>query len=350
MKKFNGRFYAILAVFFTVLSLSLSGCAKKQGVTGETKSKLSVGAFKTQYSIIPDYLKSPGNTDSLNNTAISAHIMGYVVSENAHQGQAVYRGQLLLKLSAPEIGSKYYAAKAGFINAKKTYDRIKRLYKENSVSRQMYDNTLMQYKVAKADLNEAGNYLDYKNIYSPIDGVITKKNVSMGDLVAPGQMLLIIQSLKKLEFKTSVNVKYFSKIKNAEAVKLNFSSINKSVEGKVISVVRSANPYSHSVLVRIAIKGAEKSGLMPGMYGTARFKIGKRKAITVPKSAVVRRLGINGVYTVNGTGEAVFQPVKRGRTYKNNFIVIINGLNPGMIIVTTDLDKISAGSYVNPKL
>ena len=350
MKKINGRFYAVLAVFFTVLSLSLSGCAKKQGVTGETKSKLSVGAFKTQYSIIPDYLKSPGNTDSLNNTAISAHIMGYVFSENVHQGQAVSKGQLLLKLSAPEIGSKYYAAKAGFINAKKTYDRIKKLYKENSVSRQTYDNTLMQYNVAKAGLNEARNYLDYKNIYSPIDGVITKKNVSIGDLVAPGQMLLIIKSLKKLEFKASVNVKYFSKIKNAEAVKLNFSSINKSVEGKVISVVRSANPYSHSVLVRIAIKGAEKSGLMPGMYGTARFKIGKRKAITVPKSAVVRKLGITGVYTVNGADEVVFQPVKRGGTYKKNFIVIINGLNPGMIIVTTDLDKISAGSYVNPKL
>ena len=73
MKKINGRFYAVLAVFFAVLSLSLSGCAKKKGVTGQAKSKLSVGAFKTQYSIIPDYLKSPGNTDSLNNTAISAH-------------------------------------------------------------------------------------------------------------------------------------------------------------------------------------------------------------------------------------------------------------------------------------
>ena len=79
------------------------------------------------------------------------------------------------------------------------------------------------------------------------------------------------------------------------------------------------------------------------------FKIGKRKAITVPKSAVIRRLGITGVYTVNGDGEVVFQPVKRGGTYKKNFIVIINGLNPGMIVITTDLDKISAGSYVNPK-
>jgi len=349
MKKFNGKFYAVLAVFFAVLSLSLSGCAKKQSVTGETKSKLSIGAFKTRYVIIPDFLKSPGNTDSLNNTVISARIMGYVVLENVHQGQAVSRGQLLLKLSAPEIGSKYYAAKAGFVNAKKTYDRIKRLYKENSVSRQTYDNTLMQYNVAKADLNEALNYLNYKNIYSPIDGVITKKNVSMGDLVAPGQMLLMIQSLNKLEFKTSVNVKYFSKIKNAETVKLNFSSIDKTVKGKVISVVRSANPYSHSVLVRIAIKGAEKSGLMPGMYGTARFKIGKRKAIIVPKSAVIRRLGITGVYIVNGAGEAVFQPVKRGRMYKNNFIVIINGLNPGMTVLISDLNKISAGSYVKPK-
>ena len=107
MKKFNGIFYAVLAVFFAVLALSLSGCAIKQGVTGETKSKLSVGAFKTQYGIIPEYLKSPGNTDSLNNTAIAAHIMGYVVLENVRQGQGVSKGQLLLKLSAPEIGSKY---------------------------------------------------------------------------------------------------------------------------------------------------------------------------------------------------------------------------------------------------
>ena len=349
MKKFNGIFYAVLAVFFTILSLSLSGCAKKQSLTVGTGSKPGVSAFKTQYSIIPDYLKSPGNTDSLNNTAISAHIMGYVVLENVHQGQAVSKGQLLLKLSAPEIGSKYYAAKAGFINAKKTYDRIKKLYKENSVSRQTYDNTLMQYNVAKAGLNEARNYLDYKDIYSPINGVITKKSVSMGDLVAPGQMLLVIQSLKNLEFKTSVNVKYFSKIKSAENVKVNFSSINKSVNGKVISIVRSADPYSHSVLVRIAVKNAEKSGLMPGMYGTARFKIGKRKAIVLPKSAIVRRLGITGVYTANGAGEVVFQPVKKGGVYKKNLIIILNGLNPGMTVITSDLDKISAGSFVSPK-
>jgi len=349
MKKNNGIFYAVLAVLFTVSVLSLSGCAKKSVLTGGRQSKPGVGAFKTKYSSIPLYLKSPGSADSLNNTVISAHIMGYVVFEDARQGQDVSRGQLLLKLSAPEIGSKYYAAKAGYINAKKTYDRIKRLYKENSVSRQTYDNTLMQYNTAKAGLNEAESYLNYKNIYSPINGVITKRNVSIGDLAAPGQMLLMIQSLRKLEFKTSVNVKYFDKIKNGETVKLNFSSINKSVNGKVESIVRSASPYSHSVLVRIAVKGAEKSGLMPGMYGTARFIIGKRKAVIIPETAAIRRLGITGVYTADGAGEVMFQPIKKGGIYKKNFIIVLNGLNPGMTIITSDLDKIKAGSYVSPK-
>jgi RND family efflux transporter MFP subunit len=162
-------------------------------------------------------------------------------------------------------------------------------------------------------------------------------------------MLLIIQSLKNLEFKTSVNVKYFNKIKDGETVKLNFSSINKSINGKVIAVVRSANPYSHSVLVRIAVEVAEKSGLMPGMYGTARFKIGKRKAVIIPKTAIVRRLGITGVYTADNAGEVMFQPVKRGRVYKKNFIVISNGLKPGMTVITSGLNKIKTGNYVSPK-
>jgi multidrug efflux pump subunit AcrA (membrane-fusion protein) len=117
----------------------------------------------------------------------------------------------------------------------------------------------------------------------------------------------------------------------------------------VESIVRSASPYSHSVLVRIAVKGAEKSGLMPGMYGTARFIIGKRKAVIIPETAAIRRLGITGVYTADGAGEVMFQPIKKGGIYKKNFIIVLNGLNPGMTIITSDLDKIKAGSYVSPK-
>jgi RND family efflux transporter MFP subunit len=349
MKKINGIFYAVLALSLAGISLSISGCAKNPILSRKASPKINVKAVKTEYRLISDYLKSPGNTDSINNTVISARIMGYVTFENAEQGQTVSKGELLLKLSAPEIGSKYYAASAGFVNAKKTYDRIRKLYKENSVSKQTYDNTLMQYNVAKADLSEARNYLDYKNIYSPINGVITKKNVSIGDLAAPGQMLIMIQSLKGLQFKTSINVKYFNKIKYNEKVKLNFASIkNNSVQGRVVSVLRSANPYSHSVLVKIAIPEAERYELMPGMYGVAKFKIGEKKAIIIPSSAIVRRLGITGVYTVGISGEVTFQPIKKGGSYKRHFIIALSGLNPGMAVITGDLNKISAGSYVKP--
>ena len=343
-------FYGILITAFitSVLSLSLSGCSEKSVYKEKTENKISVAAYKTEYTSMPNFLKSPGNTDSLNNTVISAHIMGYAVMEDVHQGQTVKRGELLLKLSAPEIASKYYAAKAGFVNAKKTDDRIKRLYAENSVSRQTYDNTLMQFNVAKADLSEAGSYLNYKNIYSPINGIIVKKNVSMGDLVAPGQMLLMIQGVRNLEFKTSVNVKYYNKIKNGGTVNLKFSSINKTIKGNIISVVRSANPYSHSVLVRISIAKSYIDGLMPGMYGVAYFKIGIKKALIVPKNAVVRRLGITGVYIAGKSGRIMFQPVKKGRVYKKKFVVILNGLNPGMTVITGKLNKIDIGDYVNP--
>ena len=71
-------FYGILTTAFimSVLSLSLSGCSEKSAYKEKAENKISVAAYKTEYTSMPDFLKSPGNTDSLNNTVISAHIMG----------------------------------------------------------------------------------------------------------------------------------------------------------------------------------------------------------------------------------------------------------------------------------
>ena len=341
-------FYPLIFLILLSISLSISGCAKKPSFVQKMPQRINVHAVKTSYKIIGKYLKSPGNVVSLNNTVISAHIMGYVTYENVHLGQSVEKGQLLLRLSAPELSSKYYAAKAGFLNAQKTYGRMKRLYKENSVSRQTYDNAFMQYKVAKADLNAALSYLNYKNIYSPINGVITQKKVFLGDLAAPGQILLMIQAVNRLEFKTDVNVKYYSIILPGEKVELDIGSINKPAFGRVISVVKSANPYSHSVVVRIKINRREKIGMLPGMYGVARFKVGKRKAMIIPKAAVLKRLGVWGVYIANNEGEVMFQPIKKGPIYKKNYIIALNGLSPDLTVITSDLSKISVGGYVSP--
>jgi len=265
----------------------MSGCAKKTSSVQKMPVRIRANAIRTSYKTVNKYLKSSGNVVSLNNTVISAHIMGYVVYENIHLGQSVKKGQLLLKLSAPEIKSKYYAAEAALINAKKTYDRINTLYKENSVARQTYDNAFMRYKIAKANLNTALSYMGYTNVYSPINGVITQKKVSMGDLATPGRMLFMIQNINRLEFKTNVNARYYNDILSSnKTVKLNINSAGRIIVGHVVSVVRSANPYSHSIVIRIKIGRWEGRGILPGMYGVASFKIGERKVIMIPKVAV----------------------------------------------------------------
>ncbi len=358
MKKLNKIFirkksfwvFASFTLFvFPLISFSLSGCARRSGPPVPGGKKISVTAVRTAYQTIGTYLKTPGNVVSLTNTAISAHIVGYVTYENVSLGQTVERGQVLIKLSAPEITSKYYAAKAGFFNAKKTYLRIKTLWVEKSVSRQMYDNARMRFMVAKANLDAALSYMRYKTVYSPITGIVTSKNVSTGDLAAPGRVLLIIQTVNNLEFKTSVNVRYYEALKKIRNVRLKFSSINKTVKGAVISVTRSANPYSHSIAVRISVSNPVENGILPGMYGVSEFKTGTALAIVVPKKAVITRLGISGVYVAGKNGEVSFQPVTTGRAYGAKYIVVTNGLTPGLTVVTSRLNSIGDGSLVSPE-
>lgn len=342
-------FYLLIFSVLLQIPVLLSGCAKKTPPVQKMPVRIKADAIRTSYKTIAEYLKSSGNMVSVDNTVISAHIMGYVIYENIHLGQSVKKGQLLLKLSAPEIKSKYYAAEAALINAKKTYNRINTLYKENSVARQTYDNAFMRYKVAKANLNTASSYMGYKNIYSPIDGVITQKKVSMGDLAAPGRMLFMIQNINDLEFKTNVNARYYHDIiLSDKTVRLNINSADRTIIGYVVSVVKSANPYSHSVIVRIKISRQEGHGILPGMYGVASFKIGKRKVIIIPRTALIKKLGVSGVYIANNEGEVMFQPIKKGEVYGRNYIVVLNGLSPNLTLITSDLNKISVGSYVNP--
>jgi RND family efflux transporter MFP subunit len=346
-RRFNSKF--LFALFLLLmLPIIFSGCAKKQIHINQIKHVFKVSAIKTKYKIINKYLNSPGNVYSLNSSIISAHIMGYIVYDPLHSGEFVHKGELLLKISAPAIGSKYFAAKANYLNAKTTFERMKRLYKENSISRQSFDNADMSYRVAKANLNEALSYLNYKNIYSPLTGEITQKNVSEGNLVSPGQMLLTIQTINSIIFKTNVNVNYYKALLKNTNVSLKINSVDKKIKGKIITVVKSANPYSHTVLVRIKILNPSSENILPGMYGVAYFKIGHAKAMIVPASAIFKKLGISGVYIANKHGKVMFQPVKKGPVYNNKYIIIVNGLQPGLTLITSEINKLESGDYVSP--
>ncbi|RZD16087.1 MAG: efflux RND transporter periplasmic adaptor subunit [Candidatus Acididesulfobacter guangdongensis] len=351
IKTYKRRFdLKFLFAFFLLLMLPVifSGCAKKQIHINQTKHIFKVSAIKTGYKIISKYLNSPGNVYSTNSSIISAHIMGYIVYDPLHSGEFVRKGELLLKISAPAIGSKYFAAKANYLNAKTTFERMKRLYKENSISKQSFDNANMSYRIAKANLNEALSYLDYKNIYSPLTGEITQKNVSEGNLVSPGQMLLTIQNVNSIIFKTNVNVNYYRTLLKNTNVNLKINSIDKKIKGRIITVVKSANPYSHTILVRIKILNPSSENILPGMYGVAYFKIGQTKAMIVPASAIFRKLGISGVYIANKQGKVMFQPVKKGPVYNNKYIIILNGLQPGLTVITSGINKLEGGDYVLP--
>lgn len=351
IKKGN-RFFFYIFLLLTAVSIPtlLSGCSKNNRYAAVAPTKIKVGGIIVSYQKIPEYISTPGHITSPDNTDISAHVVGYVEYENVHIGQSVRKGELLVKLSAPEIQSKYFAAKAAFEDASTTFKRIKTLYLENSVSRQMYDNTLMRYRMAKAGLNEAVTYLNYTKIYSPINGIITSKNISIGNLASPGMPLFTVQSSRNLEFKTLVNVKYYYLLEKIKSVELNFESIGKKVDGDIISVTKSAGPSSQTVIVRIKINGNMENGIIPGMYGISDFKIGSRKAILVPVSSVITRLGIKGVYIAGKNGEAMFQPVKEGSIYKKKYVVILNGLTRGLTVITSNLAQVSDGSYINPVL
>ena len=89
----------------------------------------------------------------------------------------------------------------------------------------------------------------------------------------------------------------------------------------------------------------EWSDVRSGMFAHVLWEAGKEQLITVPKTAIVDRGQLTGVYVVADDGQAVLRWVRTGKTYGDR-VEILAGLNPGDHLVTHYTGRLLDGQEV----
>ena len=131
---------------------------------------------------------------------ISSRASGYLVRWTKDIGSSVKKGELLAEIDSPEIQQQLaqaVAARQQSVSAmnlaKVTVDRWKGLLDQRAVSQQEYDERRSMYEQAVANLGAVDaniqrlkDLLSFTKIVAPFSGVITKRNVNVGDLIDAG--------------------------------------------------------------------------------------------------------------------------------------------------------------------
>ena len=203
-----------------------------------------------------------------------------------------------------------------------------------------------QTQVAKSQLNELKLMLEYATIRAPFRGLITERNVNLGDLIdrdsgEDSDPLFTLSQVDQVRIQIPVPEVEAPLIQPGDAVELTFPSfVNEPpITTTVTRIAGSLDRQSRTMLVEAELKNPDRK-LLPGMFGEARIKMDAQVATRMLPSRAVRfdEDGNAYVYAVDHKNRVSVIEVATGRD-TGTHIEIVSGIETGQRVVDSHLQR-----------
>ncbi len=285
-----------------------------------------------------------GVVEAVREAVLSAQTSGRVKAVDVDVNDRVVAGQTLLRLSVVEQQAGVDAARAQLrameasaIEAERNYQRYASLVKDNFVSRAQLDQARAARDAAnatrdaaRAQLASAGQNADYTTVRAPYAGIVAARNVEPGESVAPGQSLLTVYAPDDLRIEVRVPQSDAEAIRAQPSARVYFGE-GDAVNARQVVVYPSADPASHSVVVRVLLPQMDVP-VAPGTTAKVVFPIaGAENILRVPVAAVSSRGELTGVYVLKD-GALALRQVRLG-ALTGESVEVLAGLRAGDVVV-----------------
>jgi RND family efflux transporter MFP subunit len=306
---------------------------------------------------LPVYYTTIGSVISDNRIQITSRITGYIREILVREGEPVSKGALLVSLESSDVEGAIEQSAAivgkadtALKDAEIDVERYESLFKKGSVPENALRKIRLQRDVSRDNLcavqaahETAKSQRQYIQIKSPVDGVVVKRQKRAGDLAVPGFPIISIESGKALLFKSFVPESQIQKILQGADVTVDIDALGKTLNGQISRIVPSGDPVTRSYEIKISLN--DSTGLLPGMFGRVRFRIGTEKAPVIARTAVVERGGLRGVFVVDTEQRAHFRWLRFGREWPDR-LQVQAGLSQGERIVANNVSLIHDGDLI----
>lgn len=345
----------IIFLSLTIFLLSACGRNKKteetesvtinENVVTLTEAQMKNAAIitgKMEQKEISTILQLNGKIDvpPQNMISISVPLGGYLKTTKLLPGMPVQKGEVIAIMEDQQyiqLQQDYLTAKARIGYLEKEYQRQKDLNESKASSDKVYQLAEAEYRSQKVlitalaqklqlagiNLNSIGenNITRAVNIYSPINGFVSKVNVNIGKYVSPTEVLFELVNPADIHLALKVFEKDLDKLfigqkltayTNNQADKKYLCEI--LLIGKDLSMERNTDVHCH-------FETYDKT-LAPGTYMNAEIEVKNKKAFVLPSDAIVSFEDKQYVYKVTGNNRFEMTAVTVGES-KNEFTEII---------------------------
>jgi RND family efflux transporter MFP subunit len=307
----------------------------------------------------------PGTLQGVIESTVYARSSGYLVRWRKDIGASVKKGDLLAEINAPEIDQQLRQAEAARAQsassealAKSSAERWQSLRRQDAVTQQELDERSSAYKQAQADLAAAeANVLRLRSLQSfnkvtaPFDGVVTRRNVDVGDLInagngGAGQALFSLAQVDPLRLYIYVPQVYANQIKIGDTVKVSLAGrAGQDYQGGIARTARAIDPTTRTLQVEIRVPNPAGQ-LFSGAYVQVELPIqGDRAANVVPTNVLLFRPDGPRVAVVDHGGRVRLALVKLGTDYGTS-VEVLAGVDANDRIIVNPADSLADGDVV----
>jgi RND family efflux transporter MFP subunit len=308
-------------------------------------------------------LTLPGNIQPFNRAAILARVNGYVKAWDHDIGSPVKAGQVLATIDAPDLDQQLSQAKATLASVKAnlqianlTANRNNILLQKQIVAQQLADQTTADAtaKEAVVDANEANvrqleAMQSFKTLAAPFDGVVTARNVEIGQLInsgGSGQPLFEVSDLHQVRIFVQVPQAFSAGL--VPGMKATFEMPQYpgvQFDATLSHVSKAINASSHSMQVELDADNAAGK-FFGGSYCNVHFQVpNDGNLVTIPSTALVTGNQGTQVATVDSNDKVVLRKVQLGRDFGDS-VEVVAGLSPSDRIINNPPETLAAGDTV----
>lgn len=305
----------------------------------------------------------PGTLQGYVQAPISARASGYLKKWHKDIGSRVEQGELLAEIETPEtdqqlaqaIAARQQAA-SSLALASSTLARWEALKRRDVVSQQELEEKKSTDQQAKANLAAADANVErlrqlesFKRVTAPFAGVVTKRNVDVGDLIdaggGAGRALFILSQTDPLRVYVNVPQSYAHLVKPGQQVTVTQQELRgQTFKGEIVRTAGAIDAQTRTMQVEVVLNNSQGT-LLPGAYVQVALPLQGSGALTVPTNVLLMRGEGPRVAVVGADGKVALRAVKIGRNL-GAVIEILDGVGASDRLVLNPSDSMNDGDTV----
>jgi RND family efflux transporter MFP subunit len=376
------------AVIGLVLAAFVSaGCGSTAHQAADESAPVTVALSRITVADFASSFEAGGVIRARATALIASRVMAPITQVHVRPGDRVRRGATLVTLDGRDIqahkrqaaaaslsaaeaaraaDADVRTAESALVLARATQERMASLHAKRSATTQELDQAVAALAAAQAQRASAQARLaaanaardaaqasaeaatisaTYTVVAAPFDGIVTERHADAGSMAMPGAPLLVLEDPAVYRLEVQLDEARVL-VETGQTVSVRIDNTPAAgdgwIDGRVAEIAR-IDPGSHSFVVKIDLPASP--ALRSGLFGRARFSGPTRRALTVPRPALITRGQLTFVYVVDGEKRARLRPISPGAS-DHDRTEVLAGLRDGDAIVTNPPVSLTDGAPV----